>query len=89
MASTNHCIMSAPSVEIWYLESFEDGFGLPDGQFLVKHQAYEPLSGAPVGPMSGDGDPAYVRSYMAARHPHAIECRVITAWSMVGSGVMS
>ncbi|MCA1668142.1 MAG: hypothetical protein LC793_12260 [Thermomicrobia bacterium] len=86
-ALTGHLTISMPDIALFYLDSFEDGFGLPDGQFLVKYQTYEPLSGEPVGPLSGDGDPAYVRSYMREKYPRAIECRVVTAWSMVGSAV--
>lgn len=85
MTATNH--LTTRTVELFYLESFAATFGLPDGESVTQWQAYEPISGAAVGPMSGDGDPAYVRSYMREKYPRAIECRVVTAWSMVGSAV--
>lgn len=76
--SATHCTMPAvPSVEIYYLCSYEDSAWLPDGEYVVLYQAYCPITNRPVGPRGGDLNPAYVRLWMTEKHPQAQECEIV------------
>lgn len=78
-ASTVHSITTVQLIEVFYIDSFEDGFGLPDGVTVTYWQAYDPVTNRPVGPRGGDMNPAYVRLWMADKHPTAIECQITMA----------
>lgn len=87
MASKIHCITPALAIECWYLSTFEESFGLPDGEFVLVYQAYDPITNAPCGPRGGDTNPAYVRLWMAEKHPAARECQIVaiptvTQWAV-------
>jgi hypothetical protein len=76
-ALTNHSTMPATEIAVWYLDSFEDGFGLPDGHGVRFWQAYDVLSDLPIGPRGGDVNPAYVRLWMEEHRPGAVECEIV------------
>jgi hypothetical protein len=69
------------SVDCYYLDSFEDSAWLPDGEFVVMHQAYCPVTNRPVGPRGGDPNPAYVRLWMGEHFPNAIEAQIVSVWA--------
>lgn len=72
---------TSPVVESFFVASFEDGFGLPDGDAIEMFQAYDMVTGKPCGPRHGDTDPGYVRHYVIERNPAAIECAIVSVAS--------
>ncbi len=66
---------STTPVSWFHIDTFEDSFGLPDGESVTCFQAYDVATSTPVGPHHGDPNPAYVRSYMRERFPAAVERR--------------
>lgn len=77
--STTHLTTPVPpTVDCYFIERYEDSAWLPDGQYVVLYQAYDPITNRPVGPRGGDLNPAYVRLWMAEKHPAAVECEIAT-----------
>lgn len=64
----------------FYVDSFEDSFGLPDGETVEIFKAYRadrpgPFR-EPVGPWLGCDSAEDVRAWIAMRHPGAVEVAV-------------
>jgi len=70
--------LTTPPVEVYFVDCYEDNFGLPDGQFVTLWQAYCPITNLPIGPRHGDFNPEYVRLWMREKHPAAIEVLIAT-----------
>jgi hypothetical protein len=69
------------SVLCYYLTT-EEGVALcPEGAPVLLWQAYDVLTGEPIGPQGGDVNPAFIRLWVQEQFPAAIEAQIVSVWA--------